>query len=101
MYILLWNGLQTNKTNFVASVYERNILTERLLLVKEISANFWDRWCRVISATHTYGCILDFLDRCPSCFFQVNKHTNYVALVRERSILIERLLLVGDVNANF
>jgi hypothetical protein len=46
----------------VALVRERTIPTERPPLVGEVSANFVDRGCRVVSMTDPYGRILEFLD---------------------------------------
>jgi hypothetical protein len=48
----------------VASVRKRTILIERLPLVSEVRANFFeDRECHVVSVTNPYGRILGFLDR--------------------------------------
>jgi hypothetical protein len=53
-------------------VRERNISTERLPFLGEISANiFADRECHVVSVTDPYGRILGFLDRSPYFIFQV------------------------------
>jgi hypothetical protein len=50
-------------TKSVASVRERTIPTELPPLFGEVSANFADRGCRVISVTDPYSCVLGFLDR--------------------------------------
>jgi hypothetical protein len=50
---------------FVALVRERTIPSERPLLVGEVSANFVDRGCHVVSATDPQGRILKFVDRSP------------------------------------
>jgi hypothetical protein len=39
----------------VALASKRTILTERQPLVGEVSANFVDRGCRVVSATDSHG----------------------------------------------
>jgi hypothetical protein len=49
--------------NSVASVRKRTIPTERTQLVGEVSGNFADRGCCVVSTTDPYGRILGFLDR--------------------------------------
>jgi hypothetical protein len=46
----------------VALVGEGTVPTERLPLVGEVSANFSDRQCRVISATDPHSHILGFLE---------------------------------------
>jgi hypothetical protein len=64
--------LTTNKqTNSVALVRKRTIPTERPPPVGEVSANFADRGCRVVSAMDPHGRILGFLDRNRYYFFQV------------------------------
>jgi hypothetical protein len=55
----------------VALVRERTMPTERPPLVGEISANFVDRGCHVVSATDPYSRILGFLDRSRYSSFQV------------------------------
>jgi hypothetical protein len=55
----------------VALVRQRTILTEQPLLVNEVSANFADRYRRVISGTDPYGHILGFIDRSGYIFFHV------------------------------
>jgi hypothetical protein len=57
--------------NSVALVRERTIPTERPPLVGEVSANFADRGCHVVSVTDSYGRILGFLDRSRYFIFQV------------------------------
>jgi hypothetical protein len=57
------------QTNSVAWVREQTIPIERQPLVGEVSANFWNRVCRVVSATDPYGRILAFLDRSCTFFF--------------------------------
>jgi hypothetical protein len=57
--------------NSVALVRKRTIPTERPPLVGEVSANFADRGCHVVSATDHHGRILGFLDRSRYYFFQV------------------------------
>jgi hypothetical protein len=47
----------------MALVCKRTIPTEQPPLVGEISTNFCERGCRVVSVTDPYGRILDFLDR--------------------------------------
>jgi hypothetical protein len=47
---------KTKKLNSVALVRERTIPTERPPLVGEVSANFADRGCRVVSATDSHDC---------------------------------------------
>jgi hypothetical protein len=59
------------KQSPLASVRELTIPTERPPLVNEVSANFADRGCRVVSATDTYGCIPGFIDRSSYFFFKV------------------------------
>jgi hypothetical protein len=54
---------QKKKANSVALVRKRTIPTERPQLVGEVSANFCDRGCRVVSATVPHGRILGFLVR--------------------------------------
>jgi hypothetical protein len=73
-YIRTVEEQTNNKTNSVALVRERTIPTERPPLVGEVSATFADRGCRVVSATNSYGRILDFLDRNRYSFFQVAPH---------------------------
>jgi hypothetical protein len=48
-----------NKKKSVALVRERTLLTEYPPLIGEVSANFVDRRCRVVSATDPHGRILD------------------------------------------
>jgi hypothetical protein len=70
----LWPGGSLNcahKKNCVACVRERTIPTERSPFVGEVSADFADRGCHVVSVTDPYGRILGFLDRNRFCFFQV------------------------------
>jgi hypothetical protein len=55
----------------VAWVREQTIPTKRPLLVGEVSANFADRGCNVVSVTDPYGRILGFLDRSRYFLFQV------------------------------
>jgi hypothetical protein len=51
---------------------ERNIPTERLQLVGEISANIYgDIECHFVSVKDPYGRVLEFLDRSRYFFFQV------------------------------
>jgi hypothetical protein len=52
-------------------VRKRTIPTERPPHVGEVSANFADRGCHVISPTDPLGHILGFLDRNRYYFFQV------------------------------
>jgi hypothetical protein len=60
------------ETKLLGLRLERTTLTERLLLVGEVSANFFlDRGCHVVSATDTFSHILAFLDRSRYFFFQV------------------------------
>jgi hypothetical protein len=54
--------------NSVAWVCERTLLSERPLLVGEVSA---DRGCHVVSVTESYGRILGFLDWSRYFFFEV------------------------------
>jgi hypothetical protein len=65
--------LQANKnqTNYVAWMRERTILTEVPPLVGEVSDNFADRGCHMVSVTDPYGRILVFLHRNRYFFFQV------------------------------
>jgi hypothetical protein len=63
--------LSTTKLNSVALVRKRTIPTERPPLVGEVSANFADRGCRIVSATDPHGRIIGFLDRSRYYFFQV------------------------------
>jgi hypothetical protein len=49
----------TSVKKTVALVRKRTIPTERSQLVGEVSANFSDRGCRVVSATDPHGRILD------------------------------------------
>jgi hypothetical protein len=49
--------------NAMALVRERTILTERPLLVGEVSAKFADRRCCLVCATDPHGRNLCFLDR--------------------------------------
>jgi hypothetical protein len=58
-------------TNSVALARERTIPTKQPPLVGEVSANFVDRGCCVVSTTDPYGRILGFLDRSSYLFFQV------------------------------
>jgi hypothetical protein len=60
------NTKYNNKTPWPESASERSPL------VDEVSANFTDRACHVVSATDFYGCILGFLDRNRYVFFQVS-----------------------------
>jgi hypothetical protein len=55
----------------VALTRKRTIPTERPPLVSEVSAEFADRGCRVVSATDPHARILGFLDRSRYYFFQV------------------------------
>jgi CBS-domain-containing membrane protein len=55
--------IKVKELNSVASVRERTILTERPPLVNEVSTNFADRECHLVSVTDSYGRILGFLDR--------------------------------------
>jgi hypothetical protein len=55
----------------VASVHERTVPAERPPLVDEVSANFVDRCCRVVSVTDSSGRNFDFLDRSRYFFFHV------------------------------
>jgi hypothetical protein len=55
---------QTTKlTNSVALVRDRTIPTERPPTIGEVSVNFADGGCCLVSITHSYGRILSFLDR--------------------------------------
>jgi hypothetical protein len=65
------NKEKKKKRNSVALVHERATPTERPPLVGEVSANFADRGCRVVSVTDPYGRILGFLDRSRYYFFLV------------------------------
>jgi hypothetical protein len=47
----------------MAWVRERTIPTEQPPLIGEVSANFVDRGCHVVSVTYPYGRILGFLDQ--------------------------------------
>jgi hypothetical protein len=62
---------RNKKKNFLAWVRERTIPAVRLLVVGEVSTNFADRRCHVVSLTDPYGRILCFLDRSRYFFFQV------------------------------
>jgi hypothetical protein len=55
----------------VALVREQSVLTEPPPLVGEISANFADRECHVISVTDPYGRILGFPDQSRYFFLQL------------------------------
>jgi hypothetical protein len=55
----------------MVQVRERTIPTERPPLVSEVTANFADRGCHVVSVTEPYGRILGFLDRSRILFYQV------------------------------
>jgi hypothetical protein len=57
--------------NSVSLVLEPTIPTERPLLIGEVSANFSERECHVVSATDPHGRILGFLGRSRCYFFQV------------------------------
>jgi hypothetical protein len=57
--------------NSLAWVRERTIPTERPPLVGEVSANFVDRECHVVSVTDPHGRNLEFLYRSRYFFFQV------------------------------
>jgi hypothetical protein len=59
------------RKNSVAWVRERTIPTERPQLVGEVSANFSDTGCHVVSVTDPYGSSLGFLDRSRYFFFHV------------------------------
>jgi hypothetical protein len=58
--------------NSTALVSERTIPIESPSLFGEVSANFVDRGCRVISTADPYGRILAFLDRFLYFFFQIS-----------------------------
>jgi hypothetical protein len=60
------------RKNSVAWVRERNIPIERPPLFREVSANFLNRGCHVVSVTDPYGRILAFLDWSRYFFFQVS-----------------------------
>jgi hypothetical protein len=62
---------RTKQTKSVALVRERTILNELPPLVGEVSNNFADRGCCVVSTTDSYGRILDFPDRSRYFSFQV------------------------------
>jgi hypothetical protein len=57
--------------NSVVLARKRTIPTERPSLVGEVSANFADRGCRVVSATDPNALILGFLDRSRYYFYEV------------------------------
>jgi hypothetical protein len=61
-----------NNNNSMVWVREQTIPTERTPLVGEVSVNFADRGCHVVSVTDIYGRILGFLDRSRCIFFQVS-----------------------------
>jgi hypothetical protein len=70
------SALRTDRTllpklNSVVLVRERTIPIERPSLAGEVSANFVDRGCHVVSVTDPYCRILGFLDWSLYFFFQV------------------------------
>jgi hypothetical protein len=69
-WVFVWKVTLYLRKNSMAWVLERTIPTERPPLVGEVSANFGDRWCRVVSVTDPHGRIIGFLDRSPYFSFQ-------------------------------
>jgi hypothetical protein len=49
------NYLSTKTKNSVVSLRKRTITTERRRMSAKLVQTFWDRGCRVISATDPYG----------------------------------------------
>jgi hypothetical protein len=52
---------KASKKNSVACVHERTLPTERPPLIGEVSSNFTDGGCHVVSVTNPYGRNLGFL----------------------------------------
>jgi hypothetical protein len=72
-YMIPLNAAVLKHKTFIyyTAKYQRTIQTKRPPIVGEVSANFSDRECHVVSVTDPYGSIFGFLDWSRFFFFQL------------------------------